>query len=102
MPSSLSPLLLPLRADLYICGSHIKEYVTLTNTIESVGESMTRTMNIRNMNSVTLVHTAQSEDEHKLRKKKGIRAGELEQALQLQAVAEMGPVRVVLCIWRGV
>jgi hypothetical protein len=48
-----NPLLLPLRADLIICGSHTKEYVTHTNTIDKVGDRMTRTIKVKKMKSVT-------------------------------------------------
>lgn len=48
-----NPLLLPLRADLMICGNHIKEYVTDTKTIDKVGDRITRTMKVKKMKSVT-------------------------------------------------
>jgi hypothetical protein len=51
--SLASPLVLPLRTDLTICGSHINEYETATNIIERVGERMTRTMNVRKTNNIT-------------------------------------------------
>lgn len=51
--SLANPLVLPLRTDLTICGNHINEYETATNTIERVGERMTRIMNVRKMNRIT-------------------------------------------------
>jgi hypothetical protein len=53
MYSMVSPLDLPRRADLTICGSHIIEYVAATNINERTGDKMTRTMSVRKMKSVT-------------------------------------------------
>lgn len=53
--SVVRPLLRPLRADLTICGVQKKEYIVPTNNNVIDGETMTRTMNDKNMNIVNPV-----------------------------------------------
>jgi hypothetical protein len=50
--SFAKPLGRPRRAVLIICGSQIEEYVTATNIIDRVGESITRTISVKKMKRV--------------------------------------------------
>ena len=50
--SFVNPLVRPRRVDLTICGSQIDEYVIATKNIESIGDKITRTMNVRNTNNI--------------------------------------------------
>lgn len=49
----LSPLLLPLLADLTICGIQKNEYIDPTNRRVMDGDTITRTMKERKMNIVS-------------------------------------------------
>lgn len=62
--SVVSPLLLPRRTDLTICGSQMKEYVIAMKMMVSSGDRITRTIKVKKMTIITtiieIVSTTQS------------------------------------------
>jgi hypothetical protein len=53
--SKVNPLLLPLLADLHICGSQKEEYIVPTKNSVMDGERMTRTIKVKKINKANPV-----------------------------------------------